>query len=496
RLYAGKTPNANITDYPVVIAGHRDLSAYENLLSDRDYEKHDYIFLWWPMEEYRKISWNAILGLSDTLNAEGNTSTGRGIFSPDVRKALWDIFFYRDYTKYSEIFGNVYTDDKWRLRAELRLYIRRDVLAELWDYGVNAARIEPPVDPYAEGVLQLTPDLVIGAGGLNPRELLTPRNLALGPDGNLYVLDSGNHRVLVFDQDGALLHTWGGPGEGEGQFNEPWGIAVDDEYVYIADTWNHRIQKFTLDGQFVTTFGQSGSAAELGDDSGGYFFGPRSITLLGDNQILISDTGNHRFQIYDRDGTFIRTFGRLGSDPGQFDEPVGLASNDQWIYLADTWNARIQRFTSDLVPDLNWSIDGWEGDSTENKPYLALDSEGRVYASDPENARILIFSSDGQYLARFGQPGSGIDALGLPNGIAVDEQGNVYVADARNNRILRFAASNFANIAAPDAAPESGAEEIAPEDDSSGGQPSGGDVQQDGLLPSPTPSATPAEGGQ
>lgn len=454
RLYAGQSPSANITDYPIVIAGHRDLSAFENFLSDRDYEKRDYIFLWWPIEEYRQIGWNSLFGLSDVQNAQGTTSTGRGILSPDVRQALWDIFFYRDYTKYSETLGNVYTDDKWRLRSELRVYIRRDVLANLWDYGVGAARIEPPVDPYGEGVLQLTPELVIGAGGVNPDELMAPRNLAVGPDGNLFVLDSGNHRVAVFDQDGALLRSWGTAGTRQGQFNEPWGIAIDEEFVYVADTWNHRVQKFTLEGEVVTAFGQSGTVAELGDESGGYFFGPRSLALLPDNQILVTDTGNHRLQIFDREGNFVRSVGGLGSAPGQLNEPVGLAAHDEWVYLADTWNARIQRFMPDLSPQLEWSIDGWLGDSTENKPYLAVDSQGRVYATDPENSRVLIFNSDGQYLARFGQPGSETDALGLPNGIAIDDEDNVFVADARNNRILRFPASNFNDLTPPPVEPE------------------------------------------
>jgi predicted membrane-bound mannosyltransferase/DNA-binding beta-propeller fold protein YncE len=447
RLYAGQNPSANITDYPVVVTGHRDLEAYENFLNDREYEKHDYTFLWWPMEDYRHIGWNALFGLSNVADEQGSTATGRGLQNPDVRQALWDIFFYRDYDKYSDVFDKTHTVGQWPLRADLRLYIRRDVLAELWDYGAGAARIEPPVDPYAGGQLQLTPNLVIGAGGTGEGQLSRPRNLAPGPQGNVYVLDSNNHRVAVFDAEGQLVRAWGNQGTAAGQFNEPWGIAVDDNFVYVADTWNHRVQKFTLEGEFVTSFGQSGTTGELGQDSGGYFFGPRSLTLLPEDRILVTDTGNHRLQLFNRDGTFIRTLGQTGSDPGQFNEPVGLAGSPQgYLYLADTWNARIQRFTPELAPDLNWSIDGWEGESTENKPYLAVDSEGRVYATDPENFRILIFSADGQYLARFGQPGASIDELGLPNGIAIDAQDNVYVADAHNDRVLRFPAIDFSSL--------------------------------------------------
>ena len=486
RFYGGPNPSAGITDYPVVIVGHRDLDAYEAFLRDRDYEKHDYIFLWWPMEDYRKIGWNGLFGLTDFPDPNtGSTNTGRGILSANVRQALWNIFFYRDYTKYSEVFGGTHTDGNWPLRAELRLYIKRDVLANLWDYGAGAARIEPPIDPYAEGELTLTPDLIIGAGGISDVQLSRPRNLALGPDGNLYVLDSGNHRVVVFNNAGQILNNWGSQGSAPGQFNEPWGVAVDEEFVYVADTWNHRIQKFTLDGEYVTTIGQSGSIADMGQESGGYFFGPRSVLLLPDNQILVTDTGNHRLQLFDRDGNLIRVIGQQGVNPGQFNEPVGLASDSlNQIYLADTWNARIQRFTPNLLPDINWEIDGWEGDSTENKPYLAVDSAGRVYATDPENFRVLIFDANGQYLARFGQAGSGIDSFGLPNGIAIDDDDNVYIADAQNNRILRFPAIDFGDVV-----PSSGDAETLPdteletevgEDES---LPDDGGLSDDAVLP-------------
>lgn len=486
RFYTGTNPSASIRDYPVVVAGQRDWGNFETFLPDDEYIKEDYIFLWWPMEEYREIGWNALFGLAAQRDEDGNATTGRGILNPRVRQALWDIFFHRDYTTYGEVFGGTFTPSEWPLRAPLRLYIRRDVVAHLWDYGVGAASIEPPVDPYAEGERQLTPDLVIGAGGVNAGELLTPRNLAIGPEDNLYVLDSGNHRVVVFDSEGQLLRDWGSFGQEPGQFNEPWGIAVDDAHVYVADTWNHRVQKFTLEGELVTIFGQSGTSAELGAESGGFFFGPRSVALLPDDQIAVTDTGNHRLQIFDRDGNFIRVAGGPGAQPGLFNEPVGLSRGEAGVYLADTWNARIQLLTTSLSPVLEWPIDGWEGDSTENKPYLAVDGEGRVYATDPENFRVLIFGEEGEYLARFGQPGTELDRLGLPNGIAIDDADNVYLTDARNNRVLRFPALDFGDDAAPagEDEPETMEEEPAEE------EPETGDDAEDVAEP----TATPGEG--
>jgi len=487
RFFTGKNPSASIRDYPVVVAGQRDWDNFEPFLKDDEYIKEDYVFLWWPMEEYRKIGWNALFGLASQRDDEGNAETGRGILNPQVRQALWDIFFHREYKTYGEVFGGSYAPSQWPLRAPLRLYIRRDVVAHLWDYGVGAASIEPPVDPYAEGERQVTPDLVIGAGGVHAGELLAPRNVAVGPDGNLYVLDSGNHRVVVFDSNGQMLRDWGSFGQEPGQFNEPWGIAVDDSFLYVADTWNHRVQKFSQEGDLVTTFGQSGTTAELGAESGGFFFGPRSITLLPDDRLAVTDTGNHRLQIFDRDGNFVRVAGGPGAQPGLFNEPVGLATGDAGVYLADTWNARIQLLTSSLSPVLEWPIDGWEGDSTENKPYLAVDSAGRVYATDPENFRVLIFEEGGEYLARFGQPGTELDRLGLPNGIAIDDGDNVYVTDARNNRVLRFPALDFGDAPAPaeDEAPDVMEEAPAEEEEEPETESDGGAAE---------PTATPGEG--
>ena len=446
RFFAGQTPTASIREYPIVIVGNLDWANYDTFLQEDEYERRDYTFLWWPMEDYRQIGWSALLGLEEGIGETGGgilQSSGRGLFNPQVRQSLWDIFFHRDYQQYANTFGGTFSAGEWPLRHELRVYIRRDALASLWDFGVSAATIEPPVDPYAEGELLLTPELVIGDEGLHEGELVAPRNLALGPGGNIYVLDSGQHRVVVFGPNGQLLTTWGTPGMEPGQFNEPWGIAVDEEYVYVADTWNHRVQKFTLDGELVTVFGESGTVGEMGQQSGGFFFGPRSIALLPENQLVVTDTGNHRLQIYDRDGNFVNTVGSLGTAPGQLNEPVGLAFGEGSLFLADTWNARIQRFTPDLIPIGEWSVDGWEGQSTENKPYLAVDAEGRVYATDPENFRVLIFAADGTYLARFGQPGTALDQFGLPNGIAIDAENNIYIADAHNNRVLRFPAAHL-----------------------------------------------------
>lgn len=433
RLYFGENPGRNIADAPVVIVGSQNWSKVEPILGD-EYEERTYTFLWWPMEEYRKFSWNAIFG---DPNVEPEFR--RGLGNPNVRQAIWDIFFYRDYEKYGEVFGGNYSPGQWPLRHDLRMYIRKDSLATLWDHGIDAIAAEPPVDIYAENELQVLPSLVIGTTGSGDGQLLQPRNVAIGPDGFLYVVDSGNHRVQVFDSAGNYVRQWGEFGGDPGQFNEPWGIAVDDETVFVADTWNHRLQKFTHEGDLVGVIGQSGSPAD-GQLGGGLFFGPRDVLILPDGNLLVTDTGNHRLQIFDPEGNFKQSLGSQGTLPGQYYEPVGIAAGrDGSIYVVDTWNGRIQKLGPDYMPASEWTVDAWYGESINNKPYLAISPDDYVYVTDPEGYRVLIFDGDGNYVGRFGQFSNDVDGFALPNGIMADGNGDIFVADAGNNRILKYA---------------------------------------------------------
>ncbi len=440
RAYFGETPSSSIQESPILIVGNNNWDKVEPFLGDA-YQESTHTFLWWPMEKYRDFGWNAIFGNPNMPKEER-----RGLGKAEVRQALWDIFFYRDYTKYGEVFGGTYSASEWPLRHELKLYIRKDVLATLWDYGDNVTAVTLPVDPYAEG--ELSPRLVMslneaGIAGTADGMLTMPRNVTVGMDGRIYVADSGNHRIQVFDGKGEFLHAFGEEGSDIGQFNEPWSAAVDEKFVYVADTWNHRIQKFTLDGEFVAILGVAGAAEpDSTDGSLGLFFGPRDIELLPNNQLLVTDTGNHRLQIISRDGEPITQLGSLGVQLGQFNEPVGLASSpvDGSLFVADTWNGRIQQFTPDLFALNEWKVDAWDSQTIDNKPYTAVDSAGNVYVTDPEGYRILIFSADGEYIGRFGHFDTGTGGFGLPNGIAIDADDNVYVADALNNRVLMFAA--------------------------------------------------------
>ncbi|MBN2149506.1 MAG: NHL repeat-containing protein, partial [Anaerolineales bacterium] len=396
------------------------------------YYRFDYIRLWWPNQDYFNLTFERIKD---------------AIIDPQMRTALIKIWLYRDYTLYAQLTEQNITLDNWYPSDRMRLYIRKDVVAQLWDYGTTIAPDMVVADPYEGKQMDLTASKVIGAIGTEPGQLQNPRDVAIAPDGSLYIADTNNHRIQHVTQDGAVLHVWGSfadvskgaaqaPG---GTFYEPWAVAVGiDGSVYVADTWNHRIQHFTAEGEFINTWGYFGTA-----DTPFAIWGPRDIAIDPKGHVYVTDTGNKRVVIYDAMGNFINQFGSAGYGPGQLDEPVGIAvDNDSVVYIADTWNQRIQVMSPDGVGGYSplYSLDlvAWYGQSLENKPYIAVDSAGNVFITDPEGYRVLRFNNRQEFAYYWGDFGFDLSSFNIPNGLFADAEGNLWVADSGNHRILRF----------------------------------------------------------
>ncbi len=429
--FYGPNPTREILNYPVVIAGDNNWGKVEPILGNR-YYRFEYIRMWWPMQDYFGLTWERV------RNA---------ITSSEYRAALWDIWLNRDYSAYGALTGNDFSLENWQPSDRMRLYIRKDVAAMVWDYGGASGEIEAISfeDPYAKGMQELNAEVILGEAGSGPSQFQAPRGIAVARDGSIYVADSRNFRVQRLSPEGPALDVWGtfaDVAQGEapgGTFNEPWGLAVaPDGSVYVADTWNHRVQRFTAEGEFLQTFGYFGA----GEAPTG-FWGPRDIAVDDQGRVFVTDTGNKRVVVFNAEGAPLTEFGGPGAGPGQLAEPVGLAIDGKGrIYVADTWNQRVQVF-EEVEPLLfqavqEWPIDGWYGESLENKPFIAADRSGHICLTDPEGYRVLCFSEEGDFLLGWGDFGVAPSEFGMPSGIAFDAQGGVWVSDAGNNRLMRF----------------------------------------------------------
>ena len=419
----------SLQDSPIIVVGSSNFSKIEPVVRD-DYYRYDLKRMWWPNESlYRNWSLGSVL--NDWKD-------------PAKRSAIWQLWFNRDYTQYATAFNNPsLTLATWSPSDTARMYIKKDVAAMIWEYGISPEPEEPYIDPYADNTISLEPLSVISYAG--ETAFNAPRDIAIAADGSLFVADSRNHRIVHLDQQGMFLNAFGGYGnvmDGEvpgGLMNEPWGVAVGpDGNIYVADTWNHRIQVFTPDGQFLRMW----SAFEVNGLPDG-FWGPRGIAVDQTGRVFVTDTGKQRVVVFDSNGSYLTQFGSLGLDAGNLDEPVGIEiGSDGNIYIADTWNYRVQVFEPDPTglqfrSVRLWEVDAWSSDTLENKPFLALDPDGTVYITDPDRGRVIGFDSEGNFKILWG----GFDnsyLMGVISGIAATSDGTVWVSDATSNTLLLF----------------------------------------------------------
>lgn len=423
--YYGENPSRNQRDAPIILVGDGNYSKIEPIVGQAYYQ-FEYNRIVWPNQDYFNLKW------ADIWSA---------ISDPAMREAIFQIWLNRDYTKYGQLKDRDMSLANWEPSRRMRLYIRKDIAAKVWNYGTVEQDISTFIDdPYEGSEITLSAERII-----NQLPLAMPRDIAAAPDGTLYMVDTGNHRVLHLSPEGEVLHSWGSfsgttaETAPEGTFNEPWGIAIGPGgNIYVADTWNHRVQKFTPQGTFITSWGQHGQQGAPNT-----FWGPRDIASDQHGHVYVSDTGNKRIAIFNQRGEFLDQFGGAGGEPGQLDEPVGIAVDDAGnLYVADTWNQRVQVFGPDenelaKVYQKEWDISGWFGQSLDNKPFLSV-SNDKVFASDPEASRILVFTTEGEFLYTWGTSGAGPNQFELPTGLAGDPQGRIWVSDTKNNRLMRF----------------------------------------------------------
>ncbi len=427
-----ENPTRSLEDSDVIICGADKIDELDAITKDNFYS-YTYMRLWWPMQDYFNLNWQRIASALST---------------PDKRQALFNIWLNRDYKLYAEVNANNFlTLDNWLPSEQMRVYVRKDIAAKMWQLNTGASLQQTVTeDPYKAKTVSKKPDYFIGMNGINPGELSSPHGITIGPDGNIYVADSGNNRIDKFSPEGELLASYGSYAsilEGEapgGTMNQPWDLAVSqDGSIFVADTFNHRIQKLSADGTYIKMWGifAQGSDPES-------MWGPRGIAIDQNGHLLVTDTGNKRVMVFDQDLNYLSQFGGAGFDPGQFDEPVGIAvSNDGKVVVADTWNRRVQIFEPD-ESGLNFTqvgafdVSAWYGGGINNKPYITVSPDDHIFISDPEGNRVLEFSMSGDFIAGWEGLSLSDDAISHPYGLAFDSSNNLWISDANANIIWRF----------------------------------------------------------
>ncbi len=278
--------------------------------------------------------------------------------------------------------------------------------------------------------------------GRGYNELKRPTGIAVGVQGNVYVVDFGNNRIQKHDANGQYLRRRGNPGNcaagcADGDFFGVWGVATDSQgNVYVADRDNHRIQKFDSNLEFLAKWGGEGK----GD---GQFTSPYGVAVDRQGNVYVGDAdtfdNSGRIQKFDSNGKFLTKWGSKGKGDGQFDSPLGLAADGAGnVYVADSGNSRIQKFDSNGTFLTKWGSFGTNDNQFGFPGAIAVDSQNNVWVSDSSANRVSKFDSNGTFLLKWGSFGAADNQFNSPRGLTIDGAGNVYVADFNNRRILKF----------------------------------------------------------
>ena len=245
------------------------------------------------------------------------------------------------------------------------------------------------------------------------------------------VLEGGQRVDLVLPRNGSEDYVATGTIEQQGEtqhFAFPTGIAVDNQgNVYVADWGNHRIQVYNRRGDWLRAFGVHGNEP-------GKLAGPIGIAVDSQGNIYIADSFNSRVQKLSSTGSVLAVWGQRGSADGEFILLSGIAIDQSGnVYISDTFNNRIQKFTSDGVHLNTWGSAGNAPGQFRSPVGIAVDGTGLIYIADRDNNRIQRLNPDGT-------PKDVWDNLGLsyPEGLTLDRNGNIYIADWDNNRIQKL----------------------------------------------------------
>ncbi|MCD6386122.1 SMP-30/gluconolactonase/LRE family protein [Candidatus Sumerlaeota bacterium] len=271
---------------------------------------------------------------------------------------------------------------------------------------------------------------VFGSAGTTDGKFSAPRALEVDSEGNVYIIDKTG-RVQVFNRDLSFKYSFVLPDYSKGT---PTGFCISpDNQIFIADTHYSRILVYDTNGNLIHSFGQYG-------DSGGKMIYPTDVAIDKDGNIYVSEYGkNDRIIKFSKDYVFVKEWGGAGTEQGKFQRPMALAIDRRArLLVCDSCNHRVQVF--DLDGNFITSFGSVGKAPGELKyPYdISVDAEGNIYVCEYGNCRVQKFSPDGKSLALFGEAGRNPGQLNAPWGVALFGDNRIIVADTGNNRMEIF----------------------------------------------------------
>jgi sugar lactone lactonase YvrE len=275
-------------------------------------------------------------------------------------------------------------------------------------------------------------------------------SITIGPDGNIWTFNRGKLPIQVYSPEGKLVKSWGQ----DGQFKSPHGIRFDNEgNLWASDTQLHTVRKFTPDGKVLLTIGTPGQSGE--DKT--HLNQPTDQAIAPNGDIYISDGyGNSRVVVFDKAGSFIRTWGKLGNAPGEFNVPHSIALDSRGrVYVADRNNTRIQVFDPNGKFLTEWTniVTPWHLTITKDDELYVCGSSPMLWSEVPPSAPYLGIPPKDQLFMKLDLDGRIKQLWVIPKGedgnekpgelnwvhsMAIGADGSLYFGDIQGKRAQKF----------------------------------------------------------
>ena len=285
------------------------------------------------------------------------------------------------------------------------------------------------VEKEAHPVLNRSLDIIAGPG--DPRasidRLEAPYAVTTDSAHRVFVTDPGAGVVHIFDFGQGKYALLGGKGS---RIHSPSGIAIDGQgSVYISDSVEEAVLVYDARGKFQHYLGRAGRNESL-------FQAPAGIAIQeATGQIYVCDSRRHMVLVLDKKGHILSHIGKRwgGKGPAEFRYPSQIRIAGEELFVLDRGNSRVQIL--DMGGHFRREI---KMEEVHTDAGLALDEEKNIYVSDPQFSGINVFAYDGRFLYRFGRNGTKAGDFDTPSGLWVEAGKGLYVADTKNKRVEEF----------------------------------------------------------